>query len=104
MNAKEAWQAFVEGFKEGIALAVKILKKPFSALAYPFFPLVPECAYCAAMRYALIAALVVGTVLGFFVNALFTCLTLATAVGILIVLAIYAEYKFTHDNEQSDGK
>lgn len=66
------------------------LFKPFHALTFPILPLVPDCTYCAAMRFALLSAVLAGAISAGWHGAL-----VGLGVGAVIVLLLYLDYKST---------
>jgi hypothetical protein len=69
------------------------VRKIFQAFMFPVLPIVPECSYCAAMRFALIGSVLsglgVGGVLGY---ALFGAF-LGTIYGLILVVGLWLEYR-----------
>ena len=69
---------------------IKIAK----AIGSPVFPLVPECSYCAAMRWSFITAMWSGFLYGGVRGML-----IGVLIGLGIVIALWLEYKVTHGEE-----
>ena len=70
-----------------------------SAIGSPIFPFVPECSYCAAMRFALLSSLVTGEIMGFIYYHLIAGIFVGFWVGTFIVASIYIDYKRKYGNE-----
>lgn len=64
---------------------------PIKALGYPILPIVPECSYCAAMRWALINALVCAIVVG--VGSGLVPAVACVLIGLLNVFTLWRVYK-----------
>lgn len=62
---------------------------PFKALGYPIFPIIPECATCAAMRFALISAVLTGALAGVAMHQFLGGVILGFAVGVCMVSGLY---------------
>lgn len=61
--------------------------------------IVPECSYCAAMRWAVISALITSLVLGIAVKSIVACLIGGTLCGATLVAFLYGVYKIEESEE-----
>ena len=74
--------------------------KPFAALGYPILPLIPECPTCAAMRFALLSAVLTGSIIGMAIGDFVFGLVAGAAIGVFEVITLYVHYKL---GEEFDG-
>ncbi len=70
-----------------------------SAIGSPIFPFVPECSYCAAMRFALLCSTLTGGVVGFVFYSTLWGLLMGFLIGVLFVASLYIDYKWKYGNE-----
>ena len=82
-------------FTQDLKAIFTFLAKPFSASWFPLFPLVPTCAYCAAMRFSMLSAILTGLAFGFIDGEIWLSMGLGFLVGLLMTLALFAHYHAT---------
>jgi hypothetical protein len=74
--------------------------KPLKALGYPLLPLVPECSYCAAMRFALVSAMLTGCIFGIgSTRSFWAYFLIGTFIGLIQVFFLWAEWHITHESK-----
>ena len=66
--------------------------------------LVPECSYCAAMRFALVSSTLTGVIFGIGSSKFFAYLLIGAWIGIIQVVFLYGHYHATHEGEESQEK
>lgn len=71
----------------------------FKAFAFPVFPLVPECSYCAAMRWAVMGCLITSLVLGIAVKSVTACMIGGIICAATLVAFLYGVYKIAEEEE-----
>lgn len=72
-----------------------MIEKLIKAIGYPIFPLVPECSYCAAMRWSFITAMWSGLLYGGIRGML-----IGVLIGCGMVFGLWLEYKVTHGEDE----
>lgn len=72
-----------------------MLFKIAKAISYPILPLVPECCYCAAMRWSLISCCWTGFLLGGWRGC-----GIGFLAGCGMVFGLWLEYKIVHGDEE----
>ena len=75
-----------------------MIKKLFRAV-FIEHGLVPECSYCAAMRFALLSATLTGVIFGIGSSKFFAYLLIGAWIGIIQVVFLYGHYHATHEEE-----
>lgn len=81
--------------------------KPFKALGYPILPLVPECSYCAAMRFALVSSVLTGVVFGAGSTRFSTFLAyvlVGALIGVIQIFFLWGEWHITHQENEEQGE
>lgn len=68
---------------------LKILK----AISFPVLPIVPECTYCAAMRFAVIGCLLTSVMIGAILGNFWKALVVGAFESVFLVTLLYIEYK-----------
>lgn len=77
------------------------LKRVFKAIGYPIFPIVPDCAYCAAMRFVIIGCLWTAMQLGIAVGHFWACLLVGSLDALIFIFLLYILYKMSEvESEQ----
>lgn len=73
--------------------------KPIKALGYPILPLVPECSYCAAMRFALLSATLTGITFGAGSFHFWSYVVIGFWIGLIQVFFLWGHWHLTHEKE-----
>lgn len=76
--------------------------KPFKALGHPLVPLVPECSYCAAMRFALLSATLTGVIFGIGSLRFWSYVIIGFWIGAIQVFFLWGHWHLTHEEEGSE--
>jgi len=62
--------------------------------------LVPECSYCAAMRFALLSATLTGVIFGIGSSRFWAYLLIGFWIGLIQVIFLYGHYHATHEGSE----
>jgi len=63
---------------------------------------VPECSYCAAMRFALLSATLTGVIFGIGSSRFWAYLLIGFWIGVIQVVFLYGHYHATHEEEEQE--
>jgi hypothetical protein len=80
---------------------IRSIKKIFNAVAGDL-QLVPDCPYCAAMRFALISATLTGCIFGVGLLRFWVYASLGFFIGLIQVIFLYMEFHITHDGGEKE--
>lgn len=82
-------------------MKLKDLAVPFKASWYPLLPIVPECSFCAAMRFAFIGCVISGFCTGFTFRHTIEGLVLGVIYGFILTITLWAHYHLTKDGDSN---
>lgn len=77
---------------------LNLIKKLFLAM-FGDAVLVPECAYCAAMRYALVSATLTGAIFGIGLKRFVAFTLIGAFIGIIQVVFLVCVYRMGEEGE-----
>jgi len=80
---------------------IQAIKKIFNAVAGDA-KLVPDCPYCAAMRYALVSATLTGGIFGIGSLHFWSYLAIGFFIGLIQVCFLFSEYYISNDGAEEE--